>query len=78
MTFEKLKQIIEKNNIPEDVTLMSDSGWECCATKMDGVYYNECENVMVFTQTGDKYEIYHQNPLLKQLWKQLHGEEIEF
>lgn len=71
MTFKKLKQVIEKNNIPEDVTLMSDSGWECCATDMDGVYYNEDKKVIVFTQVGDEYDDYHTSPL----WKLLHTSE---
>lgn len=58
MTFKDLSDIIQKNNIPEDVTLMSDSGWECCATDMDGAYYNAKTNTIVFTQevcTGDSY-----------------------
>ncbi|MEE1101317.1 MAG: hypothetical protein U0K86_07530 [Agathobacter sp.] len=50
MTFEKLTELINKNNIPDNVRLESDSGWECNATNMDGVYYNKTENVIVFTQ----------------------------
>ena len=50
MTFEKLTELINKNNIPDNVRLESDSGWECDATNMDGVYYNKTENVIVFTQ----------------------------
>ena len=30
-----MHKILKKNNIPEDVELMSDSGWECYATKMN-------------------------------------------
>ena len=59
MTFEKLEQLINKYNISKDVTLMSDSGWECDATDMDGVFYNKEENVIVFTQYDwgdDDYE----------------------
>lgn len=52
MTFEKLQQIIEENNIPHDVQLQSDSGWECCETEMDGVYYNSKEKRLIFTQEG--------------------------
>ena len=48
MTFEKLQQIIEENNIPHDVQLQSDSGWECCETEMDGVYYDAGENRLIF------------------------------
>jgi hypothetical protein len=50
MTFEKLKELIKKHNIPANVKLLSDSGWECNATDMDGVFYNEKENHIVFTQ----------------------------
>lgn len=50
MTFAELNKIIEENNIPHDVKLMSDSGWECGASDMDGVYYNKEKNEIVFTQ----------------------------
>lgn len=50
MTYKKLKEIIENNNIPEDVHFMSNSGWECCATEMDGVYYSPSANEIHFTQ----------------------------
>ena len=53
MTFEKLAEIMERNQIPKDVKLMSDSGWECCETDMDGLYYSKSENVLIFTQHGD-------------------------
>ena len=57
MTYKELKEILTRNNIPEDTTLMSDSGWECCATDMDGIYYNEKLNVVVFRQDIDsKFE----------------------
>lgn len=57
MTFGELQNIIKDNNIPEDVHLTSDSGWECNATEMDGVYYNETLNEIVFTQ--DSFGDYH-------------------
>lgn len=50
MTFEKLKELIKKYNIPSNVKLLSDSGWECDPTEMDGVFYNEKENHIIFTQ----------------------------
>lgn len=50
MTFAELNKIIEENHIPHDVKLMSDSGWECSATDMNGVYYNRERNEIVFTQ----------------------------
>lgn len=46
LTFEKLSNIIEKYNIPKDVHLMSDSGWECNATEMNGILYNEKEKII--------------------------------
>ena len=51
MKVKELKQILTDNNIPEDARLMSDSGWEYCATDMDGVYYNPKENIVVFDQS---------------------------
>ena len=52
MTFDILQKIIKKNNIPRNVHLTSDSGWECNATEMDGIYYNQSINEIVFTQEG--------------------------
>lgn len=54
MTMELLCRIIEENNIPPDVHLLSDSGWECDPTEMDGVYYDRENNTMYFTQGGDR------------------------
>jgi hypothetical protein len=55
MTFGKLKEILEKNNIPDNTILLSDSGWECDATDIDGIYYNKEKNIVVFTQGDDNY-----------------------
>ena len=60
MTFGLLKKIIEKNNIPEDVKLLQDCGWECCATDLDGVWYNAKRNEIQFTQCG-KFEFNGEN-----------------
>lgn len=54
MTMELLCQIMEENNIPRDVHFLSDSGWECDPTEMDGVYYDRENNTMYFTQGGDQ------------------------
>ena len=40
MKLNKLLELINKHNINDNVLLRSDSGWECGATDMDGVYYN--------------------------------------
>ena len=53
MTFGALKEIIDKNKIPDDVLLLSHSGWECDATHMDGIWYCKDKNVIVFTQGDD-------------------------
>ena len=58
MTVKELNRILTANNIPEDATLMSDSGWECGATEMNGVYYNSKENVVVFTQYFSEFDTY--------------------
>lgn len=56
MTFELLNKIISDNNIPHDVVLQSDSGWECCETETDGVLYNRSTNTIIFTQQGDYFD----------------------
>lgn len=61
MTVKELNRILTANNIPEDATLMSDSGWECCASDMDGVYYNSKENIIVFTQYFSEFCKYENN-----------------
>lgn len=55
MTFNKVMEVFKANNIPNDARLMSNSGWECDATDMDGIYYNQDTNTIIFTQ-GGKYE----------------------
>ena len=56
MTVKELNRLLTANNIPEDAILMSDSGWECGASDMDGVYYNSKENIIVFTQYFSEFE----------------------
>ena len=50
MKLNTLLKLIDKHNIPDNVLLRSDSGWECGATDMDGAYYNRKLNIIVFTQ----------------------------
>lgn len=59
MTLAELNDICKRNNIPDDVTLLSDSGWECCETEMNGVWYSEIDNMIVFTQEAGekKYDV---------------------
>lgn len=58
MNIKLLKEIFKENSIPEDATIMSDSGWECCATTIGGVFYSPSENVVVLTQ-GGAHDIYY-------------------
>ena len=58
MKLNTLLKLINKHNIPDDVLLQSDSGWECDATDMDGVYYNRKLNVIVFTQYISEHDSY--------------------
>lgn len=69
MTFETLSKIMKENDIPENVKLLSDSGWECSETEMNGVYYNREKNEMIFTQDGDgnDYQFYSKE------WEMLYG-----
>lgn len=63
MNIKLFKEIIEENNIPDDCRMLSDSGWECGATDMDGIYYDAKQNEIIFTQ-GGSYEKrkYNKNP----------------
>ena len=72
LTFKELNNIIEKYNIPKDVILMSDSGWECFATDMLGIYYNKTKNTIVFTQ------YFFNNPLYpnEEGWEKLYSDNI--
>lgn len=73
MTFDKLLNLIRKNNIPTNVKLESDSGWEGGPTEMEGVYYNRTENRIIFTQ-GYGAE-YYCEPEWSLLWKTQTREE---
>lgn len=59
MIIEKLEEIMTEHNIPKNVKIMSDSGWECDPTNMDGVWYNSELNLIIFTQNYDKNYIEH-------------------
>lgn len=67
MTFDKLNKILQKNKISKNVKFMSDSGWECCATEMNGIYYNKKENIIIFTQEFSESESYSKNKEYKKL-----------
>ena len=67
-----LQKIIKENNIPSNVHLTSDSGWECDATEMNGVYYNEAKNEIVFTQEGSVYDYSYRDSYS---WKNIYSKE---
>lgn len=69
MTFELLSKIMEENNIPKNVHLLSDSGWECGVTEMDGIFYNRNDNKLVITQSGDYYDAWFR----KDGWELIYG-----
>ena len=70
MTFGQLHKIIVDNDIPDDVHLMSDSGWECSATEMNGVYYDKFKKLIVFTQEGEPPSDSFSN------WEQLYPKRV--
>lgn len=75
MTFEILNKVIKEYDIPKDVKLMSDSGWECDATDMDGIWYNRKENILVFTQDGCQYDYHY---FKEPNWECVYGQEKDF
>ena len=50
MTHEKMTEIRDRNGVPGNARLMSNSGWELGATDMDGIIWNPEENVIHFVQ----------------------------
>lgn len=57
MILKEFFELLNKHGIPHDSEIMSDSGWECDATDVDGIYYNIITDVIVLTQGEcDKYE----------------------
>lgn len=69
MTFKKLQNLIKQYNISENVALLSDSSWECSETEMNGIYYNEKLNKIVFTQDFERSSVYDYNK--EKDWKKL-------
>ena len=61
MTIGEFSKLIKDNNIPEDAIMLSDSGWECGPSDMDGIYYSEGKNEIMITQEGNKYDRYYDN-----------------
>lgn len=55
MTLSELNKICKENNIPEDVRLLSNSGWEWGPTEMDSIFYSEQQNIIVFGQFEEEY-----------------------
>lgn len=54
LTLHDLIEICKEHNIPDDVRLLSDSGWECCETEVCGVWYSEIDNAIVLTNDSRK------------------------
>lgn len=74
MNFSKLKEVLDKNNIPYDVDLLSDSGWEGGETGMGSIYYSKEDNAIIFRQ-GDEYE--KERAYNKKIYKLIYDEKDE-
>ena len=72
MTMEILERVLKENNVPHDVRFMSDSGWECDPTEMDGVFYSRQNNTIVFTQGSCSDREYEQS----EEWEILYAPEL--
>ena len=56
MTYGELKYILDKYSISDDAHFLSNSGWECDETEMNGVCYNSNKNEVWFFQ-GDNVQV---------------------
>lgn len=58
MSLGQFNALMKKHNIPDDATIMSDSGWECSESDCGGVFYSTSANTIILTRKykiGDKY-----------------------
>lgn len=46
---------LKEHNIPEDVKILSNSGWECGATDIEAIYYNKEKNSITLVQGDTMY-----------------------
>jgi len=72
MTFFELKWLIEKNNIPENVAIMSNSGWECGATDVDAIYYSSSKNEIHLVQNVYGHESNYNEDMLRSFEDKVH------
>lgn len=56
ITVEKLIELMKENNIPMNAKLTSDSGWECCATDVESVFYDSAKNEIVLCSDDPNLE----------------------
>lgn len=59
MVIKDFLEVLKKYNIPEDVKILSDSGWECGATDIEAIYYNKEKNFIVLVQSSNAMPRYH-------------------
>ena len=59
MKVKDFLEVLKEHNIPEDVKILSDSGWECGATDIEAVYYNKEKNFIVLVQSSNAKPQYH-------------------
>lgn len=59
MKLNELLSLLNKHNIPLDADVQSDSGWECSATDVGGIYYNKVTNTVVLTQEVNSTDSYY-------------------
>ena len=52
MTIKNLIEIIKANNIQDDVTIESDSEWECDSSEVNLIYYNRENGILVLCGEG--------------------------
>lgn len=55
MEVREFLNALKEYNIPEDVKISSDSGWECDATGIEAIYYNKEKNSITLVQGDTMY-----------------------
>ena len=54
MTLKRFLELVKEYNIPEDVILQSDSGWECSETNINAFIYLPDEKKLIGIKEADE------------------------
>lgn len=78
MEVREFLNALKEYNIPEDVEIFSDSGWECDATGIEAIYYNKEKNFIILVQSSNAMPKYHVGEYLIYADKKIIDDDFTF